>query len=271
MDVLGLCGEKKHVDFGLPEKESPTIIPTIPKFNYQENGWDFLKVVLNSVINIPNGFVELGNFEVSNAYYMLKYGPHVMLAEYWEFSINKVIDFSEYAVEYVKTEWEYRTTTPYFQQLIDHYSKAFQPEYIERDLTIIFSIGIGAVIGKVETAVGKNWGGATRGLTPYAKGQQGVANAIESFRAKGGVIRGTGVSLKINMVRIKADAVGVLNEKYYIIEAKQGLGAAFTKNQGLGYPNMNSGIIPIGENAANARLQVGQTYFDFGFFLHWGE
>src|SRR5512145_846983 len=63
VDLWGLCkeGNGKLVDFGLPEIWQLNIIPSIPRFEYEGNGWDWLKAVGNGYTNIPNGVIHITN------------------------------------------------------------------------------------------------------------------------------------------------------------------------------------------------------------------
>lgn len=91
-------------------------------------------------------------------------------------------------------------------------------------------------------------------LSPYEKGKQGVARAIEQVKAEGGKILDTEVTIKVDGTKVCTDFVAEIDGKTTFFEVKNGLKAGFTKNQKIVYPNMllNRPIVhPVGVKATN--------------------
>ncbi|MEY8685949.1 RHS repeat domain-containing protein [Bacteroides sp. AN502(2024)] len=82
-------------------------------------------------------------------------------------------------------------------------------------------------------------------MTPYDKGQLGVNEAMREFRAEGGTVYQTEVSVDVpdgtgGMIRNRFDFVGELNGKLHLFEVKNGSTAGFTPNQQINLPKLMS-------------------------------
>ncbi len=98
-------------------------------------------------------------------------------------------------------------------------------------------------------------------ISPHQKGEQGVQKAIKEFKADGGIVKQTEVTLDVNGTRIRVDIAGEFKGKVVFIEVKNGPSAGFTPNQRIALPKMMDGIpiTPVGKNAANAGLIPNQA------------
>ena len=101
-------------------------------------------------------------------------------------------------------------------------------------------------------------------LSPYMKGQQGVNRAIENFKAEGGTVLGTEVTIEVDGVRIKLDFVGDIDGERVLAEVKNGLKAGFTKNQKIVFPKLleHPAFIPRGLNAIRAGFKPNVPFTD---------
>lgn len=103
----------------------------------------------------------------------------------------------------------------------------------------------------------------TSSLTPHQKGQQGVDRAIAEFKAEGGVVHATEVTVELDGVKNRFDFVGELNDELHLFEVKNGPTAKFTPGQAINIPKMqatNPAFIPRGMNAF--RVPQFKNYVD---------
>lgn len=103
-------------------------------------------------------------------------------------------------------------------------------------------------------------------MTPYAKGQVGVKQAMADFVKEGGAVLQKEVTIELNKVRNRFDFVGVKNDIPYLFEIKNGLNAGLTPNQKINLPELmqnKPAFTLVGKNAINIYLPnftVSQPY-----------
>ena len=105
-------------------------------------------------------------------------------------------------------------------------------------------------------------------MTPYAKGQVGVKQAMADFVKEGGTVLQEEVTIELNGVRNRFDFVGVKNDIPYLFEIKNGPNAGLTPNQKINLPQLmqnKPAFTPVGKNAMKIKLPnftVGQPYLE---------
>lgn len=91
----------------------------------------------------------------------------------------------------------------------------------------------------------------THKMSPHEKGEIGVERAMEEFRAEGGTVYNTEVTIEVDGVRTRLDFVGEKDGVLHLFEVKNGPHAGMTKNQSIVWPKLeaNHPFTPKGNKA----------------------
>ena len=97
------------------------------------------------------------------------------------------------------------------------------------------------------------------GAETVAKGERGVQASIDAAEQRGETVLGREITIDTNSTRVRPDIlVRDADGNLKFIDSKNGPSAGLTKNQKVGYPELEtSGGIPRGGNAAAAGLEPG--------------